>query len=70
MKKVLVVEDNHDLREVLVLGLEYLGYSTVEASNGQEAKAYLSSNDEVDIIISDVNMPKMNGGVFKMVQRK
>lgn len=64
--KILVVEDNEDIRESVSLALQSEGYSTILTANGQEALAWLkrqhnSSNEIPDLIISDLNMPIMNG---------
>lgn len=63
MAKILVVEDEVDLREILVGELEYQGHVTLEAENGLEGLAVLSG-EMPDLIISDINMPKMTGIQF------
>jgi PAS domain S-box-containing protein len=57
---ILVVEDNPDVRRTVVLNLESLGYTVLEAENGVEAKAILSTSSDVKLVFSDVMMP---GGV-------
>ena len=64
--KILIVEDNEDIRESLSYALQLEGYSTVLSTNGQEALAWLESqhddsNQLPDLILSDLNMPVMNG---------
>ena len=56
---ILIVEDNQEIRYYLCSGLAGL-FNTLEAENGEEALEILKDN-EVDIIITDVMMPKMNG---------
>lgn len=56
---VLVVDDNSDMRDFLCRKLEPY-YEVVTASNGQEALALLSERN-VDLMISDISMPHMNG---------
>ncbi len=58
--RVLVVEDDLDLREAIVDTLEMAGIEVVEASDGQQAIDLLS-NEVVGLVISDVNMPKVDG---------
>lgn len=57
---VLVVEDDFDLREALVDTLELAGIDAIEAEDGESAILRLK-NSAVDMVISDVNMPGMNG---------
>ncbi len=58
--KILLVDDEVILRENIALILRQEGYEVVEASNGEEAfEKYL--NDKFDILISDIEMPKMKG---------
>ena len=63
MAKILIVEDEEDLREVIVEELTDEGHSVVDAPGGQAALDRLA-NDSVDLIISDITMPEMNGYQF------
>ncbi len=66
-KKVLVVEDLQDNREVIKLQLEPGRYQVLEAANGEEAISILRSDDninDIDAILCDLRMPKMNGFDF------
>jgi CheY-like chemotaxis protein len=54
---VLVVEDEVEVREVVVDCLHELGYGTLEASNGPAALDMLRSGQRVDVLFSDVVMP-------------
>jgi len=57
-KRVLLVEDNADLRETIVKMLENLGYDVIAAATGDEAAKILATGTEaVDILLSDVVMP-------------
>lgn len=58
--QVLIVEDDHDLREALVTTLELAKYQVREAANGEQALASLAKSP-VDMVVSDVNMPGMSG---------
>ena len=60
--KVLVAEDEESLRRIAERILQSAGYTTVCASNGPEAIALLSDNHApVDLLLTDVVMPGMNG---------
>ena len=56
---ILIVEDNNEIRHYLSSGLAEL-FNTLEAGNGEEALEKLKEN-EVDIIVTDVMMPVMDG---------
>lgn len=59
-KRILFVEDEADLLELLKLAFEEAGWSVHTAQNGVEALAKLKT-EEVDVIFSDIQMPEMNG---------
>ncbi|KJR43150.1 Chemotaxis protein CheY [Candidatus Magnetoovum chiemensis] len=58
--KVMVVDDDNTTRKILDLYLKGLGYETVFAENGLDALEKLATN-EVNIILTDLNMPYMDG---------
>jgi CheY-like chemotaxis protein len=60
MAHILVVEDDELLREMLVESLSHIGHKVIGCLNGLEAKEILS-NQGFDLILSDVQMPVMNG---------
>ena len=60
MIKVLVVEDEKDIRELLIDDLLDSGYQVIEAENGAEALDQVY-NDRPDIVLLDLMMPVMNG---------
>ena len=60
MFKVLVVEDNKNLRKLMVTYLKENNYETLEAEDGKEALEVIDKN-HVDLIISDIMMPNMDG---------
>lgn len=60
MHKVLVIDDNPDVREILRLALEMRGYKVTDAEGGKPGLAALET-DCPDIILLDYNMPDMNG---------
>ncbi|NDJ27762.1 two-component system response regulator [Campylobacter sp. MIT 12-8780] len=60
--KLLVVDDSSTMRRIIKNTLEKLGHSEVlEAEHGVEAWDLLSKNDDVKVVITDWNMPEMNG---------
>ena len=60
---ILVIDDEDDVRRVLRLHLDGEGYTVICASNGEEAVSVVKNND-IDLIICDVHMPKMDGFDF------
>jgi two-component system, NtrC family, response regulator PilR len=66
--KVLIIEDEKSMREVLKILLEEEGYEITAASNGLAGIEYLQS-DIFDLVITDIKMPKANGfEVLKQVK--
>lgn len=64
MQKVLLVEDDNNLREIYEARLQAEGYQIVSAKDGEEALA-VAKAEKPDLIISDVMMPKISG--FEML---
>lgn len=60
MKKILHIEDNEAIRQVLAVALAGLGYSVTSAANGRIARDLMAIED-FDIIITDHHMPEMGG---------
>lgn len=58
--KVLIVDDEEKIREVLVEYAEFEGYECMEASDGMEAVKLVREND-FDVIIMDIMMPRLDG---------
>lgn len=58
--RILVVDDEEDVRETLSEMIKELGYQVVVAENGKEALDRIKT-EKVDLIITDLSMPKMNG---------
>jgi len=60
-KKILIAEDSPTMRSLIVSTISAMGeYETVEAANGFEALRILP-REKVDLIITDINMPDING---------
>jgi two-component system, chemotaxis family, chemotaxis protein CheY len=60
-KKILVVDDSAAIRQSISFILSQEGYETVEATDGLEALNMLGSVGALDLIITDVNMPNLDG---------
>ena len=58
--KILVVDDETDIRKIVRLVLEKKGYTVADASNGAIAVDYVRENS-VDLVIMDIMMPMMSG---------
>ncbi len=70
MKKVLLIEDNVDIRENTAEILELAGYAVFTAVNGKEG-VDLATRETPDIIICDIMMPELDGyGVLHILSRK
>jgi CheY-like chemotaxis protein len=65
MPKVLLVEDDNNLREIFQMRLQAEGYSTAIASDGEEGLV-VAMKEKPDLIIADVMMPKLSG--FEMIE--
>jgi two-component system, cell cycle sensor histidine kinase and response regulator CckA len=61
LERIVVVDDDENVRNVVARLLELEGYSVVQAANGAEALAYLEQNGAVELVITDVVMPVMGG---------
>ena len=62
--RVMVVDDESDVRKVARICLEKSGYQVIEAENGEQAIQQIKEGDNplvLDVIITDINMPKVNG---------
>jgi two-component system chemotaxis response regulator CheY len=58
--KILAVDDSRSMRALLRMTLGSSGFDVVEAEDGQAALEWLETN-EVDLIITDINMPRLDG---------
>lgn len=58
---ILVVEDDTQIRPLIVEVLGELGYTILEAPDGETAMRILASDQRVDLMISDVGLPDING---------
>lgn len=60
-KTILIVDDSSSLRTVVRMALNRAGYDVLEAGDGVQALAALDKAAKVHLIVSDVNMPNMDG---------
>lgn len=59
-RKVLIVDDEADILELLAYNLEREGFTVLQASNGEEAVA-LARTEHPDLVLLDIMMPKLDG---------
>ncbi len=68
MEKILIVDDERSMRDVLSIMLKRVGYGVTAASNGEEAIAQIGK-EIFDLVITDLKMPKVSGlDVLKAVK--
>lgn len=67
MKKVLILEDEENIRSFVVINLERAGYQVIEAGTGQEALDRLKENPDVGVAILDIMLPDIDG--FEVCRR-
>ena len=67
MKKVLILEDELNIRSFVVINLKRAGYEVIEAGTGQEALDMLQQHPEVGVAILDIMLPDMDG--FEVCRR-
>jgi CheY-like chemotaxis protein len=60
MKKILIAEDERDIRDLIAFTLRYAGYEVLTANNGEEA-VQMTQKELPDLVLTDVRMPKMTG---------
>jgi two-component system chemotaxis response regulator CheY len=62
-KTIMIVDDSASLRQVVSIALKGAGYDVIESGDGKEALSKLDGR-KLHLIISDVNMPNMDGITF------
>ena len=67
MKKVLVLEDEANIRSFVVINLKRAGYEAIEAETGAEALAQLKRNPDIKVALLDIMLPDMDG--FEVCRR-
>ncbi len=68
-KKILTVDDSKTMRDMLLATLRRAGYEVIQAEHGEDGLAKLEANG-ADVIITDINMPVMDGISFIKACRK
>lgn len=66
-KKVLILEDEDNIRSFVVINLKRAGYETVEFALGEDAVTYVRTQGDVDVAILDVMLPDIDG--FEVCRR-
>ena len=67
MRKVLILEDEVNIRSFVVINLKRAGYDTIEAGTGQEALDRLRENPDIGVAILDIMLPDIDG--FEVCRR-
>lgn len=67
MKKVLVLEDEENIRSFVVINLKRAGYEAVEAGTGEEALEHLKQNPDIKVALLDIMLPDIDG--FEVCRR-
>ena len=67
MKKVLILEDEVNIRSFVVINLKRVGYEAIEAGSGQEALERLQENPDIGVAILDIMLPDIDG--FEVCRR-
>jgi len=62
-KTILIVDDSSSVRSVVGLALKGAGYDVIEACDGQDALSKMTGQ-KIHLVVSDVNMPNMDGITF------
>ena len=60
MAKILIAEDERDIRDLVAFTLRFAGYEVAAAANGEEAVS-MAAKENPDLILMDVRMPRMTG---------
>jgi two-component system, chemotaxis family, chemotaxis protein CheY len=61
MSRFLVVEDSPTMRQMIAFSLKRLNAKIIEAVDGLDALRKLSGGEKIDLILTDINMPVMDG---------
>lgn len=60
-KTALIVDDSRTMRQMVAFTLTNAGFTVVEAEDGKEAVKKVSGGPKMDIVVTDLNMPEMDG---------
>jgi two-component system chemotaxis response regulator CheY len=68
-KTIMIIDDSVSIRHVVSIALKGAGYDVIEASDGKDALSKLNGV-KINLIITDVNMPNMDGITFVQEAKK
>ena len=60
-KTIVIVDDSESIREVVSFTLENAGYSVLVGIDGKDALKFFDGSNEIDLLITDLYMPNLNG---------
>lgn len=69
-QRILLVEDSEVVRMLTVEVLEELDYSVIEAAEAQQALQILRSDEHIDLLMTDIGLPGMNGQELAVAARQ
>lgn len=61
MTKILVLEDEDDIRAFIIINLKRAGYEVLQAASGEEALEVISQNPDIELAVLDVMLPGIDG---------
>ena len=68
--RILIVEDDFDISDIIAMNLQYSGYEYVAIDDGTQAANYLSEDHSFDLAILDIMLPGMDGfALFEYMQK-
>ena len=67
MRKILVLEDEENIRSFVVINLKRAGYTTIEAGTGEDALTALKANPDIKVALLDIMLPDIDG--FEVCRR-
>ena len=67
MRKILVLEDEENIRSFVVINLQLAGYTAIEAGTGEAALAALKANPDIKVALLDIMLPDIDG--FEVCRR-
>lgn len=68
--RILIVEDDADISDVVAMNLQYSGYDFVAIDDGEKAAALLEQDDAFDLAILDIMLPGMDGFALQELMQK
>lgn len=68
--RILIVEDDADISDVVAMNLQYSGYDFVATDDGEKAAALLEQDDAFDLAILDIMLPGLDGFALQELMQK